>query len=177
VLKGGAIMQYITSTNSDLQKQQRTRTAEQLFFLIVFLVVYAGLPGNADGQQAVIQTPAVQATAGIPKSSQSLGQKSKSFPIHLSQRLVSLAVGTAIGTPVALIRCTRREIARQTKEAYTLGGVPKPLGYVSAVFFGVPSGVLSAAWYGTADGIVDSWINSKDEPYSKSSFSLKKLAF
>ena len=50
----------------------------------------------------------------------------KSFVGHLSQRLLSFAVGTAVGIPIALARCTKRELVKQTKEAYSLGGVLKP---------------------------------------------------
>jgi hypothetical protein len=92
----------------------------------------------------------------------------KSFVVHLPQRLA----------PIALVRCTKRELVKQTKDAYQLGGVrPKQLGYVSAAFFGVPSGILSGAFCGLSDGLADSWINSKDAPFGKESFSLDKLEF
>ena len=107
----------------------------------------------------------------------SLADGAKSFIGNLPKRLVSFTVGTAVGTPIAVARCTHRELIKQTKEAYTLGGVPKPLGYVSAAFFGIPSGFLSGAWSGVTNGVSDSWVGSKDEPFGKESFSLDKLEF
>ena len=102
----------------------------------------------------------------------------KSFVVHLPQRLAAFTAGTAIGTPIALVRCTKRELVKQTKDAYQLGGVrPKQLGYVSAAFFGIPSGILSGAFCGVSDGVADSWINSKDAPFGKESFSLDKLEY
>jgi hypothetical protein len=90
---------------------------------------------------------------------------------------MNIAVGTLIGAPIALARCTKRELVRQTKEAYTLGGVPKPLGYLTAGAFGIPSGILCGAWYGAADAVADSVANSGDEPLSKAVISLDKLVF
>ncbi len=104
-------------------------------------------------------------------------ESAKSFVVHLPQRIAAFTIGTAIGTPIALVRCTGRELVRQPKEAYKLGGVPKPLGYVSAAFFGIPSGFLCGAGYGVSDGVADSWLAAKDAPFSKASFSLDKLAY
>lgn len=98
----------------------------------------------------------------------------KSFVENLPGRLASFAVATAVGTPIALTRCTHRELIKQTKEAYTLGGMPKPMGWVTAALFGVPSGVLCGVWYGLSDGVADSWVGS-EQPFSKDSFSLDKL--
>jgi hypothetical protein len=102
----------------------------------------------------------------------------KSFIGHLPQRLAAFTAGTAIGTPIAVVRCTKRELVKQTKDAYKLGGVrPKALGYVSAAFFGIPSGLLSGAVCGVSDGVADSWASSKDEPFGRKSFSLDKLEY
>jgi ABC-type nitrate/sulfonate/bicarbonate transport system permease component len=92
-------------------------------------------------------------------------------------RAVGTVLGAAIGTPIALVRCTKRELVKQTKECFTLGGVPKPLGYVTAAAFGIPSGIICGAWYGAADGIADGVANSKDSPFNKGVFSLDKLSF
>jgi hypothetical protein len=105
------------------------------------------------------------------------GESAQSVVVHLPQRVLAFTIGAAVGTPVALVRCTRRELIKQTKEAFNLGGVPKPFGYITAGAFGIPSGVLYGAGYGTADGVADSLLNAKDAPYSKDSFSLEKLAF
>jgi hypothetical protein len=100
------------------------------------------------------------------------------FIIHLPQRVASSVAGFAIGTPIALVRCTKRELIKETKEAYTLGGVrPKVLAYATAAFFGIPSGAMSGIWYGAIDGTADGWVYSKDKPFSKATFSLDKLAF
>ena len=171
----------ITMTSTELQKQIGVfiRCTRLSLFPALVLALTLGLrcslPAQAESPQAA--DPPVQTPAKAQTSTQSLGERAKSFVAHLPQRLASFAVGTAVGTPIALVRCTRRELARQTKEAYTLGGVPKPLGYVSAAVFGVPSGVLCGAWYGTADGVADSWVYSKDSLFSKDTFSLEKLVF
>ena len=113
----------------------------------------------------------------IHSSQPAKAENTKSFLVHFPQRLVSFTVGTAIGTPIAVIRCTGRELVRQPQEALKLGGVPKPLGYLSAAFFGIPSGLLCGAGYGVSDGFADSWLAAKDAPFSKASFSLDKLAY
>jgi hypothetical protein len=100
------------------------------------------------------------------------------FMAHLPQRLVGSAVGFAVGTPIALVRCTKRELIKETKEAYTLGAVrPKVLAYATAVFFGVPSGAMSGIWYGAINGTADGWAYSKDKPFTKGTFSLDKLEY
>lgn len=104
-------------------------------------------------------------------------ESTKSFVTHLPRRLAAFTVGTAVGTPVAIARCTHREVIKQTKVAFDLGDMPKPFGYVTAGFFGIPSGILFGVGCGSADGLADSWINAKDAPYSKDSFSLAKLKF
>ena len=102
----------------------------------------------------------------------------KSFVANLPKRLVAFTVGAAIGTPIAVVRSTHKELIKQTKVAYDLGGVrPKPLAYASAAFFGIPSGIVSGAWTGVTNGVSDSWVNSKDAPFSKESFSLDKMVF
>jgi len=95
----------------------------------------------------------------------------------LPKKLLVVTVGTAVGTPVALVRCTKREVVNKTKEAFDLGGVPKPLGYLTAGFFGIPSGILSGAATGALDGVLDSVANSSDEPFNKGSVSMDKLVF
>lgn len=105
-------------------------------------------------------------------------ESAKSFAGNLPQRIASFAAGAAIGTPIALVRCTKREVVKQTKVAFNLGGVrPKPLGYFSAAFFGIPSGIMSGAICGLSDGVLDSVRGAKDEPFGKESFSLDKLTF
>ena len=99
-----------------------------------------------------------------------------SFLRHLPQRTAGIVVGTLVGTPIALARCTKRELVAQTKLCYDLGGVPKPIGYITAGAFGIPSGIMCGAWYGAADGVADSVVNSK-EPFGKASLSLDKLTF
>jgi hypothetical protein len=102
----------------------------------------------------------------------------KPFIESLPKRLASFTVGTAIGTPIALVRCTKREVVKQTKEAYKLGGVhPSQLGYLPAGFFGIPSGIIFGVFCGVTDGLADSWVNSKDAPFGKESFSLEKLEY
>jgi len=102
----------------------------------------------------------------------------KPFIERLPQRLASFTVGTAIGTPIALVRCTKREVIKQTKDAYKLGGVhPSQLGYLPAAFFGIPSGIFCGVCCGVSDGLADSWVNSKDAPFGKETFSLDKLEF
>ena len=120
---------------------------------------------------AILLTLAICPTLLLPARADGL----KSAIGKLPKRLFVITVGTAVGTPVALVRCTRREVVNKTKEAYDLGGVPKPLGYLSAGFFGIPSGILSGAVVGTADGVLDSVSNSKD--LDRSAISLEKLAF
>lgn len=101
----------------------------------------------------------------------------QSTAVALPKRLFSFTIGTAVGTPIAIARCTHREVIKRTKEAYQLGGCPKPIGYVTAGFFGIPSGIFFGAGVGAADGVVDSWTHSKDEPLNKSSLSLEELKF
>jgi hypothetical protein len=102
----------------------------------------------------------------------------KSFVANLPKRIVSFTVGAAIGTPIAVVRSTHKELKKQTKVAYDLGGVrPKPLAYASAAFFGIPSGFASGAWTGVFNGVSDSWVNAKEAPFSKGSFSLDKMEF
>jgi hypothetical protein len=101
----------------------------------------------------------------------------KSYIEHIPQRIAGCAIGTLVGTPIALVRCTKRELVKQTKEAYTLGGMPKPLGYITSGFFGVPSGIMCGVWYGTFDGAIDGYVNSKDTMFNKGTFSLDKLEY
>jgi hypothetical protein len=95
----------------------------------------------------------------------------------LPKKIIVIGVGTTVGTPIALARCTKREVAKRTKECFDLGGVPKPLGYVTAGFFGIPSGIFFGAGCGAFDGVLDSVVNSGDEPLNKGSLSLDKLYF
>jgi cyanate permease len=117
---------------------------------------------------------AVIVASGLPQTAWADGQQSAP---SLPKRLFAFTLGTAIGTPIAIARCTHREIVKRTKEAYELGGMPKPIGYATAAFFGVPSGIAFGAGVGAADGVVDSWTNSEAEPVNKGSISLDKLYF
>jgi hypothetical protein len=119
--------------------------------------------------------PAAEPSTTVQKTSQSSTQN-KSPITHIPITLASFVVCTFVGTPIAWVRCTHTEIKKRTKEAYDLGGVrPKPLAYLSAGFFGIPSGLVSGIWSGALNGVSDSWRNSKDAPFSKDSFSLEKL--
>jgi hypothetical protein len=134
-------------------------------------------PALAQGSGSVESSGASetkQADSAVSSNAAKRSFSAKSFAGHLPQSLASVAVGTLVGTPIALVRCTKRELVKQTKECYTLGGVPKPLGYVTAAFFGIPSGILCGAWYGVPDGLADACVNS-DEPFGKASFSLEEL--
>lgn len=96
---------------------------------------------------------------------------------NLPKKLFVATVGTAVGTPIAVVRCTHREVIKRTKEAYQLGNVPKPVGYVTAGMFGIPSGILFGLGVGAADGVVDGIKHSSDEPLNKGSVSLDELYF
>jgi hypothetical protein len=141
-----------------------------LLIVLLLGLMPCSLSAQADTSSATTP-PANPSTQG-----QKTSQSTKSFVAHLPVRLVSFAVGTAVGTPIAWVRCTHTEIVKRTKEAYNLGGVrPKPLAYLSAGCLGLPSGILSGAWSGAFNGVADSWVNSKDAPFSKDTFSLEKL--
>jgi hypothetical protein len=111
--------------------------------------------------------------AGLPSQADGLKTSLGSIP----KRILVVTVGATVGTPVALARCTKREVVKRTKECYSLGGVPKPLGYVTAGAFGIPSGIFFGAGVGAVDGVLDSVVNSGDEPLNKGSLSLDKLYF
>ncbi|MBU6454905.1 MAG: hypothetical protein KGS72_24260 [Cyanobacteria bacterium REEB67] len=112
--------------------------------------------------------------AGLPAQAEGAGK----FIVHLPQKLVGSVAGFVVGTPIAMVRCTKRELIKETKEAHTLGGVrPKVLSYATSAFFGIPSGAMSGVWYGVIDGTADGWVNSGDKPFSKATFSLDKLTF
>jgi hypothetical protein len=91
------------------------------------------------------------------------------------KKLLAFATGAVVGAPIALVRSTRKQLVYQTKEAYTLGGLYPPLGWATAGFFGVPSGILCGVGYGLGDAVVDSYVNANDAPFSKASFSLEKM--
>ena len=117
--------------------------------------------------------PTSSASSQKQKSNSSSGASGLDY---LPARMASFVVGSAVGTPISFVRCMHRELIKQTKEAYTLGGMPPPLGWVTAGLFGIPSGVLCGVWYGSTDGVIDGWVGSK-EPFSKQAFSLDKLEY
>lgn len=140
-------------------------------FLVLILGLYSSPSAWAEDNNASSSSSGSSASSS---SSSSSAGSTTSFVQNFPQRLASFAVGTAVGTPIAVTRCTQRELIKQTKEAYKLGGVPKPFGWVTAAFFGLPSGVVCGIWYGVSDGVADSWVGSK-KPFSKDAFSLDKL--
>ena len=113
------------------------------------------------------------ATLAMPAKADGLASAVLSVP----KRIIVVAVGSTVGFPIALVRCTKRELINRTKEAYELGGVPRPIGYITAGFFGVPSGLICGGIIGTADSIADSVKNSGGEPFNKASLSLDELVF
>ena len=135
-----------------------------LFSALVLSLLPGCISAQADSSPAT-DPPAKTSASAAPH---------KEFWTHLPKRLVFCVVGTAVGTPIAVVRCTKREIKRRTKEAYDLGGVPKPLGYLSAGLFGIPSGLFCGPIIGAGDAVADSLTN---DPFSKGSFSLEKLEF
>lgn len=164
-------MRMITATTEF--RQPRAGIASLALLIALYLGLPAWLPVQA-------QEPANSAEATLPpaqKSSEPMTDSTKSFIGHFPKSLLSFAAGTAIGTPIALVRCTKRELVKQTKEAYSLGGVSKPLGWITAGFFGLSSGVLFGVGLGISDGLADSWVNSGDAPFSGKSFSLDDLVF
>jgi hypothetical protein len=91
------------------------------------------------------------------------------------KRILAFATGAVVGTPIAVVRSTHKQLVYQTKEAYRLGGLYPPFGWVTAGAFGIPSGVLCGVGYGLGDGVMDSLDNVKDAPFSRASFSMEKL--
>ncbi len=179
-------------TGPHVQQQIRTMTARLPLFLA--LILGLNCPLSALGETSPVTTPSettspvttlseatspaeasAAATSTSAQATQSPGQNTKSSAAHLPLRLVVFTAGAAIGFPIAWVRCTQKELVRQTKTAYQLGGVPKPLGYLSAGFFGIPSGILSGGWSGAFNGLADSWVGSKDGEFSKENISLDKL--
>lgn len=144
-------------------------------FLLCAGFTHSLAPAHADS--SLPTTPALtEPTPSLKSANNSSSKSSGNFVTHIPITLASFVVGTAIGTPIAMVRCTHIELKKRTKEAKDLGGVrPKPLAYLSAGVFGIPSGILSGVWSGTFNGISDSWRNSKDAPFSKETFSLDTL--
>lgn len=163
------------ATNSELQWQTRAITTKlPLLFALVLSLTQCFVSVKAETSHD--PSPIADAATAAPQTAQPRRQNRKSFVTHVPLTMLSFVVGTAIGTPIALVRCTRIEVKKRTKEAYDLGGVrPKPLAYLSAGFFGIPSGILSGAWSGALNGVSDSLKNSKEVPFSRDCFSLEKL--
>lgn len=162
-------MQLATSPESP-QPTGALRSRLPLLLALVLGLIFSSMSAQAD------TSPATSSPADPSTKSPKTTQTTRSFVTHLPIRLVSFAVGTAVGTPIAWVRCTHTEIVKRTKEAYDLGGVrPKPLAYLSAGCLGIPSGILSGAWSGAFNGVADSWVNSKEAPFRKDTFSLEKL--
>jgi hypothetical protein len=165
-------MQLAKSLES-LQQTKNKITRLSLSLALVLGLMHCSLSAQAESLPTT--PPAAEPSTTVQKTSQSSTQN-KSPITHIPITLASFVVGTFVGTPIALVRCTHTELKKRTKEAYDLGGVrPKPLAYLSAGFFGIPSGLLSGVWSGALNGVSDSWRNSKDAPFSKDSFSLEKL--
>lgn len=78
--------------------------------------------------------------------------------------------GAVVGTPVAVVRMSKREIVTSTREL--VGDTDNPLFLGAGGILGVPAGLMSGAIYGLYAGVADSWVNADDNPYSKDSFSL-----
>jgi hypothetical protein len=152
-----------------------TKSLMYVVFLANLIGLICSLPVSAESSLAA--APPAKTSTTPQETAPSPDKNTGSAFGHLPKRLVAFTVGATFGTPLALIRCTKREVISQTKVAYTLGDAPKPLHYLTAVFFGVPSGVMYGAFWGTANGVADSWVNSDDTAFSKSSFSLEKLTF
>ncbi len=138
-----------------------------LLLVLVFMMNVA-MPAWAEGDNSASSassTKGTSSTTGV-----------KSLIVHLPQSLASIVVGAAVGMPVALFRCTHRDFVRAINDASTIGGVPKPLGNITAALFGIPSGFLSSGWDTVINGMGDSIANA-DKPFSKDCFSLGKMLF
>ena len=88
----------------------------------------------------------------------------------IPKNVPAFIAGVVVGTPIALVRMSKREIVTATREL--VGETDNPLILGAGGVLGVPAGLMGGALYGLYAGTADSWVNADDNPYSRDSFSL-----
>ncbi len=90
------------------------------------------------------------------------------FPITLT----SFAAGTAIGTPIAMIRKSSADTKEYADKWSGDGGMIKKAG---AGMVALPAGIVRGSFEGAILGPKNAWKNSSENPFSKDCFSMGDL--
>jgi len=85
--------------------------------------------------------------------------------------VASVATGTAVGTPIAIVRKTKSQFIGCLKEYKKDSNAYKAMGAACSAIVAVPAGAVK----GTLCGAKNAVVHSVDKPFSKESFSLGDL--
>jgi hypothetical protein len=96
-----------------------------------------------------------------------MGKAMIKFPITMT----SFAAGTAIGTPIAIIRKSSSN-TKETYGNYSDGGMLKKGG---GLMIAPSVGIMKGSYQGIQLGPKNAWANSSEHPFSKDVFSLGDL--
>lgn len=94
----------------------------------------------------------------------------KGFIASFPKRFVASIPGTIVGTPIAIVRMSKREIGIAAKDL--VGETSNPIFLAPAYGLAITPGIMSGTIYGVFAGAADAWKNSEDAPFSKEAFSL-----
>lgn len=110
--------------------------------------------------------------ASSSKSSSSSGPTGRIGGVlsKVPKNVPAFLAGVVVGTPIAFVRMSKREVVSATREL--VGETENPLILAPASVLGVPAGIMSGGIYGLAHAIGNAWTNADDNPFSKDSFSL-----
>ena len=146
----------------------------------VTLSMLSFFPGQAEepsapGQEAAAQTegPSTQVAEAPPSSPSSGNGGVKELLSGLPKRLPAFLAGAIVGTPIAIVRLSKRETIAATKELS--GETSNPLIVLPCASLGLPAGIISGCFQGVLYGPINGWKYSDDKPYSKESFSLGEM--
>ncbi|MBX9722909.1 MAG: hypothetical protein K2X81_16020 [Candidatus Obscuribacterales bacterium] len=111
-------------------------------------------------------TPAAEPAKAAPSSSDGK-------IVGYAKRLPSFVVGWVGGTPIAMVRKGKQEIASGISDL--VGENRNPVFVGLASIFAIPYGGVGGIIGGPIVAGINSWKYSADEPFSRSSFSLEDL--
>jgi len=118
--------------------------------------------------------PAAAATDPNAKTPAKPAKSGSGASVGLPARVAGFTAGVIVGTPICIIRRTHLEIKQGEHDL--IGDVDtwwkKGLFVFPGLLMAVPYGGISGGVGGCMYSVKNAWTNSKDEPFSKDTFSL-----
>jgi hypothetical protein len=133
------------------------------------LLAATRLPSGAEESAAPKTDSDASQTSSKSSSSGPIGRLGGMFS-KVPKNVPAFVAGVVVGTPIAFVRMSKREVVSATREL--VGETENPLILAPASVLGVPAGIMSGGIYGLAHAIGNAWTNADDNPFSKDSFSL-----